>query len=227
MNGHGTAGALWSAIRRLTTCLMLLSGVIGAAPTAQAITYDYTGQPFDPNASNCLSGIITCVGGGKVTGSVTFNIPAGFTGSLFGGADITAFSLSASGTGVTNTYPDNSGINFPFSVLDAFSFKNGTITSASMYTRGNGVPGYNYPFNGGVIDIGTGYGGDVSITNQSNPNSVVYGYSDKPGTWSGSVPPPPPPTPPPTVTQLAELSNDAYAKSPAGTNGYNFLTRLN
>jgi hypothetical protein len=46
-------------------------------------------------------------------------------------------------------------------------------------------------------------GGAVGISGQ--------GYNFTPGAWSK---PNAAPTPPPTVAQLAELSNDAYAKSP-------------
>ena len=142
MQARRIATARWWNVFKMGVFSALLGGLnIGAARPAWAdITYYYTGAPFTLSAPNCVQTTIPlhCVTG-QVTGSVTFNIPAGFTGSLYGGADITAFRLTASGTDVTNVYPDNSGFNTPFSVLDAFTFRNGAITGASMFTRGDAV----------------------------------------------------------------------------------------
>jgi hypothetical protein len=83
MHGHGIAGALGPAARRLVIWQGLLIGVcvVTSSQARAQITYDYTGQPFDLAAQNCVQTIIPlhCVTG-QVAGSVTFNIPAGFTG---------------------------------------------------------------------------------------------------------------------------------------------------
>jgi len=148
--------APWAESTWLWSGWSCYSGAL-SAPRRQhrrIITYDYTGQPFDLSAPNCVQTVIplTCVTG-QVTGSVTFNIPSGFTGDGVG--DITAYTFNATGTGVTTSYPCSPvpvGCT-PFSVLDFVDFKNGSITSASLFTIGAAVQGFNYPFNGPAIDI--------------------------------------------------------------------------
>lgn len=171
---------LWSRTRLAITS-SLLGGLLIASPQIAFadVTYDYTGQPFDLMAENCLEGL-ECVTG-SVMGSVTFSVPEGYTGALYAGTGIKSFSFEASGTGASTSYPCSACT--PFSVLDHVYFNDGIITSASLYTRAPGT--MSDPFGGAIIDIGTGYGvgGDVSNSGVSDDNTVLWGYSDQFGTW--------------------------------------------
>lgn len=178
--GIRIAGELWPRGQRFAIKSVLLGGLlIALCPMASAdVTYDYTGQPFDPRATNCLQGL-DCVAG-SVTGTVTFSVSEGYTGTLYAGTGMKGFSFEASGTGASTSYPCF-GTCSPLSVLDHVTFDDGVITSASLYTHAAGT--IEDPFGGPIIDIGTGYGGDVSNSGFPDMPGEVWGYSDKPGTW--------------------------------------------
>jgi hypothetical protein len=146
-------------------------------------TYTFTGLPFN----NALCGATFKCVSGRVTGSITFNVPAGYTGYV-ADSEIQSFVFTVQGTGVAIQYPE-SDTCFEDGIQQFFLL-NGVVQSWSFYMK---------KANAGAV---CGHTNDIAsmITISNNGDSVLvsgnppeYGKSGTEGSWtsgSGSSSPP-------------------------------------
>jgi len=153
------------------------------------ITYNYVGSAF--NATDCqafFSPSSNCVSG-KVTGSITFNIPAGYTGTLTGATlnnAITAYSLTANGVGgpfnQPPILPPYGFQHYNHFIGEFFTFSGGSITSWYFGIEED----ISFPIHN-VLEIETGNpipsssAADIAINSYNS--AAPSGATNTPGTW--------------------------------------------
>jgi hypothetical protein len=149
----------------LTTAKQIGSGTAMIGIAQATSTYTYTGSPYDPNF--CTVNAYTECAMGNTTGTITFSIPSGFTGSTTGvnlgsgvsgqcGSGGTAGIVSASFTahGVTQTLDL---VNDPLVSLYCYApfvFEKGTLTHWKFSIVRNLYPGTSSPAYEEAIALG-------------------------------------------------------------------------
>jgi YD repeat-containing protein len=153
---------------------------------AQIQTYYYTGLPYDPSLIDpmfCSTPGNSCPTG-STSGSITFGIPAGYSGSV-GARGILSASFSASGIG---------SIGDPFFTPmspPSFSFTGGQITTWDFEPYSNDPT--SPPFTSiriFYLGCGSGCGFDEAVQSDGSGNIISYGQADGPnvgGHWINPV----------------------------------------
>ena len=129
-------GLNWRSFAAVLAVFATILFVHTSPASAQTVTYSYSGPPFDVAACLATYGTSRPCVSGSVTGSVTFAIPAGYSGSA-GQNSVVSYVLNAPGVG------SDSNLNDLF-VFNNFSFNNGQIVDWGFYA-GAAVYGGTYP----------------------------------------------------------------------------------
>jgi hypothetical protein len=177
MNGHGIAGALWSAVRRLAlvpggiratiAAVAAITIFAGAVPRASAaVEYDYIGTNFFE-----VSGAYTKAQ--HVSGDVVLDSPL-LPSTTTNEPTIDAYSFRDGINTISSTNPD------AFVGTDIFTTDSaGRIVAGTLILRANNAP----PESTAQISIGAP--GDLAIF--ANSTSGGTAFSSGLGTWTGPV----------------------------------------
>lgn len=151
--------------------------ISSGTPAAANVTDLYTGQPFtsvdDPTLGNNL------------TGSFTFDVAPGFTGTL-GTQDVVAFSLTAGA--FTETQANANIAN----IFDAFTLTNGVPTAWHYNIGGVSDPSLPSQIFSSSINLG-GYSIGDLVNNSTALRGPDVNRSSKAGSWTGVSSPTPEP----------------------------------
>ena len=132
---------LWCAIAE---CAMTLAFGLFQTAHAQSVTYNYTGNPFNPSDQNDSALITQYAGPGNVTASVTLDIPSNFSGTVIECSFLSCDGLStnvsgnltirARGVSISSSFTPSSSSAPPGDSTSAgFYISNGVIQSWSIF----------------------------------------------------------------------------------------------